>query len=369
MRWLALVGDGFGGTGGIAQYNRDLLSAIAASGRIHSIRVLPRHTTEAAQVPLLVQQMAPKERSSFALAALATALTRRVDVVFCGHIHFASLAAAIAFVGGAKLIIQVHGIEAWNRPRSGWRAAIEKSDFVLSVSRYTRGEVLRFSNVAPERVIVLSNTVGDAFMPGDGTGFRRGLGIGNSRILLTVGRMDSRERYKGQDRVIAALPRLLASGLDVIYLIVGDGDDRARLEQLAREMAVEDRVRFLGALDTAQLVEVYRAADLFVMPSTGEGFGISFLEAMACGTPAVGFAAGGAADALVDGHLGAVVTGEDLTGSLIAMLSKPKAGGALLAAEVRARFGRDVFQQRVNVLLEQLGQSRTPVGARLMQPA
>jgi phosphatidylinositol alpha-1,6-mannosyltransferase len=170
--------------------------------------------------------------------------------------------------------------------------------------------------------------------------------------------MDSRERYKGQDRIIAALPELLNSGLDVIYLIAGEGHDRARLEQLACRAGVQERVIFLGALNSEQLVDAYRAADLFVMPSTGEGFGISFLEAMACGTPALGLAAGGAVDALVDGELGMVVTEDNLLSALVRALATPKKGGDALASEVRARFGRAVFQEQVGALVERLGECR-----------
>ena len=117
-------------------------------------------------------------------------------------------------------------------------------------------------------------------------------------VLLTVGRLAATERYKGQDHVIAALSQLQAiESRDLIYLIAGEGDDRARLESLVAQHGVLDKVRFLGAIDNQALPDLYRAADLFVMPSTGEGFGISFVESMACGTPAFGLRDGGARDA------------------------------------------------------------------------
>jgi phosphatidylinositol alpha-1,6-mannosyltransferase len=100
--------------------------------------------------------------------------------------------------------------------------------------------------------------------------------------------MASSERYKGDDHVIAAVPDLVRRGHDIVYLIIGEGDDRARLEEVARKIGVSDRVRFLGAVDHQRLVAAYRMADLFVMPSAGEGFGICYLEAMARGTPALG---------------------------------------------------------------------------------
>lgn len=353
---LALVSDAFGGHGGIAQYNRDLLTAMAASGYTGAICVLPRHAPQREAPPHGIKQMPPKGRAGYAFAALSLALQRSVDVVFCGHIHLAPLAALIARTRRAKLVVQAHGIEVWSQQRGAWRAAIEQSDLVLCVSRYTRRTVLDQITVTPERVLVLSNTVGDAFTPGDGLEFRRQHGFEKRRVLLTVGRLDSRERYKGQDRVIAAMPELLAKGHDLIYLVVGGGDDRSRLERLAREAGVEDRVRFLGALKTEELVEIYRAADLFVMPSTGEGFGISFLEAMACGTPALGLGAGGATDALADGALGTIVEEGRLAASINKGLCAPKPDGQALAAAVRARFGRDLFQGSVNAVLARLRQ-------------
>jgi phosphatidylinositol alpha-1,6-mannosyltransferase len=250
--------------------------------------------------------------------------------------------------------MQAHGIEVWSQLRTVWRNAIEQSDLILCVSRYTRKIVLEQISIQPERVMVLSNTVADVFTPGSYADFRSRHGWENKRILLTVGRMDSREQYKGQDRVIAILPDLLARGHDVVYLVVGDGDDRSRLEQLARETGVQERVRFLGALETNQLVDVYRAADLFVMPSTGEGFGISFLEAMACGTPAIGLAAGGARDALADGALGKLVDQSELSRAVNEALCAPQPDPHALSAAVRARFSHGVFRNSVNGILARI---------------
>jgi len=155
--------------------------------------------------------------------------------------------------------------------------------------------------------------------------------------------MDARERYKGQDRVIAVIPDLVAKGHDICYVVVGEGDDRSRLQALARNAGVSDRVRFLGAQELPSLIETYRAADLFVMPSTGEGFGVSFLEAMASGTTAIGLDVAGARDALADGELGTVVAETELSATIARLLSRPKPDPLRLADAVRARFGRKLF--------------------------
>lgn len=354
-RVLALVTDAYGGRGGIAQYNRDFLGASLASGVVSHVTVLPRGAPDTFGSPAGVDQARPRRgRIAYTLATLVWALGHPVDVVWCGHLYMAPLALLVARWRRAKLVIQTHGIEAWLPPGRFRRIALEAADLVLCVSRYTAGQVRGWACLAPERILVLSNTVGDRFEPGDEKTLRRDWGLQGRRVLLTVGRMDARERYKGHERVIAALPQLLALGHDVVYVVAGEGDDVERLRAVAAEQRLTDRVRFIGALSPDQLPDAYRAADVFVMPSTGEGFGIAFLEAMACGTPAVGLAAGGATDALGDGELGAAVAEADLTDTLARMLDAPRPDPRALSAAVKARFGRRPFEARARAALLRL---------------
>jgi len=355
---LALATDAFGGRGGIAQYNRDFLCALAETGAVSSIHVIPRHAPDAPglAMPSKTIRQAPARpgRIAYSVTALATALSQPVDIVFCGHLFMAPLAALIAKLKDAKLIIQTHGVEAWPHPSRFQMEALKTADLVLCVSRYTRAAVVACNAIAPERVLVVPNTVREEFTPGDGSRLRAALGIGSKRVLLTVARMDSRERHKGHDRVIAAIPDLVAKGHDVCYAIAGEGDDRARLEALARQAGVSDRVLFLGAVGLQELVEAYRMADLFVMPSTGEGFGIAFLEAMACGTPALGLDVAGAKDALADGELGMCVPEAELSSAIDRALNAPRPDPYELAGKVHARFGRELFAKRVCAALSRL---------------
>jgi phosphatidylinositol alpha-1,6-mannosyltransferase len=358
LNLLALVTDAFGGRGGIAQYNRDLFGALAATGSV-SVRVLPRLVPDPAVTPSGIRQERGRlNRGRYIAAALRAALTERPDIVFCGHIYMAPLCALIARLTSAELIVQMHGIEAWSRPPRLRRAAVEAADLVLCVSRFTRASVLGWAAIAPERVVVVPNTVRAAFVPGDGSKLRAALGLEDKRVLLTVGRTQARERYKGHDLVIDAIPQLVAAGHDVVYLIAGEGDDQKRLEARARQAGVADRVRFLGAVQLPALTEIYRAADLFVMPSTGEGFGIAFLEAMASGTPALGLAVAGATDALADGELGELVPEPDFAAAaVLRALERKKAEPYGLAAATRARFGREPFTASVSALIDRLSEA------------
>ena len=344
---LALVTDAFGGRGGIAQYNRDFLEALASLDKVSAIDVLPRHAPDRAIHPVNIRQSSPLfARLPYSIRAFAIALARGPDLVFCGHLYMVPLAWVIARLIGARLVIQTHGVEAWPRPSWLQRVAVEAADAVLCVSRYTRARVLEWAIIAPERVVVLPNTVRGAYIVGEGSASRAVSRRNEKETLLTVARMDGRQRYKGHDRIIDAIPQLVARGHDIAYVIVGEGDDRARLEERARANGVVDRVHFVGPVDVEKLPETYRMADLFVMPSTGEGFGIAFLEAMASGTPALGLAVGGACDALAEG--------DDLAAAIARLLSAPKPDAQALSAKTRARFGRDVFRERVALVFDRL---------------
>jgi phosphatidyl-myo-inositol dimannoside synthase len=352
---LAIVTDAFGGRGGIAQYNRDFLEALSETGIVSSITILPRLAPDVLVLPeRITQKVARSGWIGYSIAALRTALFRSVDLVFCGHLFMAPLAALIARLKGAKLIVQTHGIEVWAPPSWAQRAALEAADLVLCVSRHTRATVLSWVAIAPERVLVVPDTVREVFTPGDGSTQRVALALEGKRVLLTVGRLDPRERYKGHDRVIATISNLVAKGHDICYVVVGEGEDLIRLEALARDAGVSERVRFLGRVELQNLVEIYRVADLFVMPSTGEGFGVVFLEAMASGTPSLGLSVAGAKDALADGQLGTAVAEAELPDAIDRALAGARPEPDALACEVRARFGRETFAVGVRNALNRL---------------
>ena len=174
---LALVTDAFGGTGGIAQYNRDFFAALAASPIFATVAILPRNPGASIGLPERTMQASPRRsKLLYAVGAVAAAMKHRPDIVFCGHLHLAPLAAAIARFARARLIVQTHGIEVWAAPSRSRRVAIEAADLVLSVSRHTRAAVLAWANTPPERAVVVPNTVGDCFTPGDGSALAHRLG-------------------------------------------------------------------------------------------------------------------------------------------------------------------------------------------------
>jgi glycosyltransferase involved in cell wall biosynthesis len=136
---------------------------------------------------------------------------------------------------------------------------------------------------------------------------------------------------------------------EAVYIIVGDGDDRSRLESLARECGVVDQVCFAGRVAPEQLPDYYRLADVLVMPSTGEGFGIVFLEAMASGVRVIGGNQDGSVDPLADGQLGRAIdpnNAQELISAICATLSTATAN-----VDRASRFNDQAFADHLQALV------------------
>jgi glycosyltransferase involved in cell wall biosynthesis len=174
--------------------------------------------------------------------------------------------------------------------------------------------------------------------------------------MLTVGRMAAGERYKGFDEVINVMPRLLQRFPELRYLIVGDGSDRSRLEAKVKALGLSTHVVFAGHVPETEKVAHYNLADVFVMPSYGEGFGIVLIEAAACGVPIVGSAVDGSRDTLLDGRLGHLVDPADANQLLEVISAVLVSGPRPNPSSLIKAFSTYRFRARVaNWLSEQFG--------------
>lgn len=353
MTVLALVSDAYGSRGGVAAVNRDLFAALAAGG--HRIDVISRAPLDEA-VPALPPGVRFDARSTGGAVAFGrafgSALVRgRYDAVFCGHLHLAPFAALAAARAGVPYVLMVHGIEAWGPPHwpdtqrpavmAATLAAARRATVVVAPSAFSLDRFARRARLRPGRGAVVPNGVDlTAFAPGP----RRAdlvarHGLTGRRVVMTMARLNRAEHYKGLDEVIAALPAL---GDDVTYLVCGTGDDRPRLDALAQAAGVGDRVVFAGYVPEAEKADHYRLADAFAMPGRGEGFGIVYLEAMACGVPVVASSADASQEAVQGGALGFVVDPDDpdaVREGIRSALAAPKGVPPGLEHFSQARFG------------------------------
>jgi phosphatidylinositol alpha-1,6-mannosyltransferase len=191
------------------------------------------------------------------------------------------------------------------------RRCLMAADAVISISRYTTGLVTRLG-APPEKVRLVPPGATLAALPeGQAAALRRRWGLEGKRVLLTVGRVS---RRKAQDVTIRAMPAILKSVPDAVFLVVGMPAAREEFERLAHELGVADRVIFAGVAAPEELPLYYHLCDLFILNSrvtaTGEceGFGIVLIEAGLAGRPVIGARNCGAEDAVEHEVTGLLVT-------------------------------------------------------------
>jgi asparagine synthase (glutamine-hydrolysing) len=317
IRVLALVSDAFGGSGGIAQFNRDLLSSIARMPECAEVVATPRvMSADPGPIPPRITFVTKGVRSKprFVAAVAAEALRGRIDLVLVGHINLAPLGMLIARLRRVPSLLLIFGVDAWTPHRNPLvRACVSQATAVASISELTWRRFAEWSGVEASKLRLLPPCVDPRrFGPGPKSAeLVDRFGLAQRTVIMTLGRLCSEERYKGFDDVMEALPRVAKSVPNISYLICGDGPDRRRLEAKARTLNVHDRVVFTGFVPEEEKADYYRLADGYVMPSRGEGFGIVFLEALACGIPVMGSRLDGSQEALLGGRLGRLVEPSD----------------------------------------------------------
>ena len=295
--------------------------------------------------------------AGFASQVLFAAGRARPALIVSTHLNFGPAAHLARRFFGIPYVLVAHGVDVGDSLSAARITALRAADQVLAVSEWTRQRLLSLGGFQSARIVVLPNTYDDdRFVVGpypNALAARYEIGRGE-RVILTVARLDQGEGYKGYDRILEALPRIRQLCGEVRYLIVGKGSDRKRLERMAAELGVAESVIFAGFVPDEQLADHYRLADVFAMPSTGEGFGIVFLEAMGCGTPVLGGNRDGSADALDDGRFGRLVdptSVDEIAAGLIGLLRGEGPEWWFdrdsLSTSANAKFGRAAFRTRI----------------------
>lgn len=253
-----------------------------------------------------------------------------ITTVHCGRVLPEGLVALLLkLTSGIPYYCYVHGedVEAAITSRElTWltRRILNRAEKVISNSENTLRILTEKWDLEPSRVIVMNPGVDvRRFSPDQSTPIPSGWQ--GRTVILTVGRL---QRRKGQDMMIQALPALLERWPDLLYAIIGDGDELPRLEALVDQYGLSNYVQFMGAVDDTQMVNAYRHCRLFALPNRrsgndDEGFGMVLLEAQACGKPVLAGASGGTSETMIEGETGVLVdctTPEPLQAALATLL-------------------------------------------------
>jgi len=299
-----------------------------------------------------------------AFAGSAISKGSNSKIVLLSHINLLSIGYIIKLISPkTKLVIFAHGIEVWKNLSFFKKLMLQKCDSILAVSQFTKNLMVKEHQLSADKIVVLNNCL-DPFLPAPVTGgknknllFQYGINDGDI-VLMTLSRLSSLELYKGYDNVIISLQTLKVKYPGIKYLIVGkyDAIEKKRLDDLISDFKLEKNVLFPGYINDEDLARYYSLADLYVMPSKKEGFGIVFIEAMYYGLPVIAGNKDGSADALLNGKLGVLINPDDqqeITNAIESFIIKrdySKPDQHLLIEH----FGFNGYKKRLGIILQNL---------------
>ncbi|OSZ82184.1 hypothetical protein CAP35_02635 [Chitinophagaceae bacterium IBVUCB1] len=291
------------------------------------------------------------------------------DILILGHINTSVIGIVFkTLFPERKLVLVCHGIEVWQPLKGIKKRVMDKADYILAVSEYTKQQIVQKQGKPASMVFVFHNTIDPYFSyPAaykKDVVLQKRYGIKPTDfVVYTLCRLSSKEQYKGYDAVIEAIATLCSKYQHVKYLIAGKYDEveKKRVNELVTVKGLTDKVILAGYVDEREIVKHYQLADVFVMPSTGEGFGIVFIEAMACGRQVIGGNADGSIDALRGGDMGTIVNADDVYAIAKAIEDKilsinqfNDTQSALLQKKVVNYFGFDTYKGNLKTILQSI---------------
>lgn len=311
-----LAPEMFRAPGGIARVSRHYLQAIAETETTTEVFVVVLNDETISEENLAscnAKQVSATScnRSKWECARVLWNLTKVPGRhITCTHVHLSPLLWLLK-LSGRKLTydVVVHGIEVW-KPLS-WlvRRGLTDASRILSVSNYTRRELVERYPQWGIKTLVLPNALDPSFTPSRSDATHNET---HAHRILAVSRLAAHDWEKGIDHLIQAMEAVRQDIPDAELIIVGEGADRTRLEALARASSVSDVIHFHGRVDDDALRAEFGRCHIFALPSRKEGFGLVYLEAMAAGKPCIVANAGGAPE-VINHDSGLVVSYGDVT--------------------------------------------------------
>jgi phosphatidylinositol alpha-1,6-mannosyltransferase len=261
------------------------------------------------------------DKIRFVQHALRRALAWRPTVVHAAHVHLANVARIAARLCGARSFLNVYGLEIWSGLSGLRQWGMRRVDRIITDCHFT-AEYVTSNRLHERQPMVIWDCVDvERFYPAECPNHvldKYGIFPKNEHfVILSLGRLARGAAHKGYDRLIRVFSRLAPVSERLRLVIAGRGDDRPRLEALVDELGLQPKVRFTGAIDEADLADVYRSATVFSLVSDrgngrGEGIPMTPLEAMACGVPIIVGNQDGSREAVFENDNGFVVDPFDL---------------------------------------------------------
>jgi phosphatidyl-myo-inositol dimannoside synthase len=249
----------------------------------------------------------------------AVKIGKKCDIVILSHINLLVVAWLIKKRNpNTTIILLAHGIEIWGELSPQKQKMLGVCDKVVSVSTFTKDTIIAQHKIDTNKCFVLNNCI-DPFLVRpkvknkDEQLMKRYQLNKDDIVLLTLSRLSSKDRYKGYDFIIDAMVNIVKKYKNVRHILAGgaDKEEKIFLENKIAENGLDGHVILAGYLPEEELANHFSLADVYIMPSIKEGFGIVFVEAMYYRLPVIAGNVDGSTDALLNGKLGLLINPED----------------------------------------------------------
>lgn len=301
MKAVVLCTDAYGGRGGIALYNRNFISAVADHPEMTEVMVVPRKVYyQVSNIPEKVTHWSlPAKNIIYYLLSIFYLCfsTRRIDIIFCTHLHLLPVAFFCKARFGCRIQLLIFGRDAWKKSNSALANFFAKKlNSFIAMRHYTAKRFIGWTGLEGTNYFHLPNCIDPSKYgvgPKDET-LKNKFDLEGMKVIVTAGRLDDGDDLrKGFDEVLECLSIIQRQVPNIRYLIIGDGEDRKRLEKKALDLGVADVVRFTGYISEEDKPRYFRLGDVFAMPGSNPlfdryPFRFVFLEALACGLKVIG---------------------------------------------------------------------------------
>ena len=345
MKILYICGD-LSLIGGIEKYNKDFIESLSALDDLE-LSVIQRY------------RGGFLAKFYFLSRSITRLIVMQPDIVICAHLHFSIIGLMAKYLLRINYSISLYGIECIKVKSKVYSFAIKKAKTLTVISEYTK-KLITNQFILNEKVFYYLPSCVNEYefsLIESKEMLRKKFGMDGGPVLLTLSRLSSDEE-KGQHRVLRALPYLSKKFPTLKYVIAGPGNDPRVDGVINLNPNIKDRVIRLGKVSTLEKLYLYNLCDLFVLLSKNEGFGIVFLEALACGSKVVASDGYGCKQALFNGELGLTVDPDDdfavaltLEEGLLSSLEKGSQTRAAIRSRTIEAYGSNVWRQNINALV------------------
>lgn len=320
-RLLFLYLSAFSSTGGIEKVNRVVLKKISQSlNEINSAQAISLHDAyiDSRYFPSFLFSGYNGNKINFIKFFWFCKIPWNHIII--GHVNLLPIALILKLrKPKLKFTILAHGIEIWEPLSFFLKKILLKVDYVIAVSEYTKMKLIEINGVKPEKIKVKKNCLDPFFQFKDIESkpkylFNRYQINPNNPVLLSVCRMSKNDRYKGYLNVLKSISIIKHILPSITYILAGsiEDDEKHLIHDLIDKLGISQNVLLIGYIDDDELIDHYKLANIFVMPSKREGFGIVFIEAAANGLNVIAGNEDASKEALLNGQLGVLVDPDNI---------------------------------------------------------